>query len=289
MVSLIRRSGVGVLIASLILALPSSAPSSYAADPPCIAGVCPRIGPSGPTLDARLLVTRPGSDPRAATRPRRAENSGQSSGSAAAAAAAQAEFDACIARNATAPIATICGFIPDALPGGAAAAAAGPGVPPVDPAVVARVAVARLPIPMPEAKVGPDPSVNEWNMAAVGYPLWFWTEGPDEYATTVTEQGITLSLTAHRQTTRFDTGDGDRILCGTSTPWNPGIEPGAPSPTCGHVYERPSLPNGTFAVTATTVWNVEWAALGQSGTIPFERTGPVTPLPVGELHAVRTR
>jgi hypothetical protein len=42
-------------------------------------------------------------------------------------------------------------------------------------------------------------------------------------------------------------------------------------------------------VTATTVWNVEWAALGQSGTLPFERTGAATELPVGELHAVRTR
>jgi hypothetical protein len=140
---------------------------------------------------------------------------------------------------------------------------------------------------MPEAQIGPPPSVNEWNMAAVGYPLWFWTSDTDTHATTITEQGITLTLTATRRTTRFDLGDGTTLFCGTTTPWGPHIEPGAESPTCGHRYEEPSLP-GTYAVTATTVWDVTWSALGQTGTLDFERTGPAVQLPVGELHALRT-
>ncbi|WP_432559967.1 hypothetical protein [Granulicoccus sp. GXG6511] len=123
-------------------------------------------------------------------------------------------------------------------------------------------------------------------MAAVGYPLWLWTDDEDTHTATITEQGITLTMTATRRTTTFDLGDGTRIHCGTTTPWTTSVEPGAESPTCGHRYEHPSLP-GTYAVTATTVWDITWAALGQTGTLDFERTGPALDLPVGELHALR--
>ncbi|MDO5681618.1 MAG: hypothetical protein Q4G46_02150 [Propionibacteriaceae bacterium] len=184
----------------------------------------------------------------------------------------------------------LCGFIP---PAGQAAAGAGntgtAAVPAVNPVVIARAAALRLPIPLPEAQVGPPPHVNEWNMVAVGYPLWLWTDGPDTHTATITQQGITLTLSATRRTTRFDLGDGTRVFCGRTTSWHPGVEPGAPSPTCGHVYKKPSPPGSTFAVTATTVWDITWTALGATGTLELERTGPPTNLPVGELHALRTR
>lgn len=184
--------------------------------------------------------------------------------------------------------ASICGFIPAAPAGGGAPAPGAPAAPAIDPGVLAREALLQLPIPMPEAHVGPPPSINEWNMVAVGYPLWLWTDDTDTHTTTVTEQGITLTLTASRRTTRFDLGDGTRIFCGTTTPWHHGVEPGTPSPTCGHAYQQPSPPGDPYAVTATTVWDITWTALGQSGTLDLERTGPTTPLEVGELHALRT-
>lgn len=203
-------------------------------------------------------------------------------------------FDACVATAGADAcergIASGRGLTYPLEPGGAAARVpAAAGVPAIDPVVIVRSALARLPIPMPEAKIGPDPSLNEWNMAAVGYPLWLWVDGTEQYSTIITEDGITLTLTANRQSTRFSTGDGNTKTCGAMTPWTENVEPGTPSPTCGHLYEKPSLPGGTYGVTATTVWNVEWTALGQSGTLPFERTGPATELPVGELHAVRLR
>lgn len=163
------------------------------------------------------------------------------------------------------------------------------GVPVVDPVVVARHAVLRLSIPVPEVQVGPPPEVNEWKMAAVGYPLWFWVEGVDRHAATVTEQGITVGLQARRVTTRVDTGDGNWMYCGMTPAWYAAVEPGTPSPGCGYRYQLPSLPEGSYEVTATTVWQVEWTALGQTGTLDLERTGPAYQLPVGELHALRIR
>lgn len=181
-----------------------------------------------------------------------------------------------------------CGMVVNGAGGAGAGGGAAPVVQ-VDPAVAARAAVARLNIPMPVAQVGPNPTVNEWNMAAVGYPLWLWIDGPATHRVTVTEQGITITLVATRRTTGFNMGDGTTHWCGAMPPWTPAVAPGQPSPSCGHVYQQPSLPGGTYAVTATTRWDVQWAALGQSGTIPFERTGPATQLPVGEVVAVRTR
>ena len=41
---------------------------------------------------------------------------------------------------------------------------------------LARTLVGRLDLPESTPLVGPDPGVNEWNMAVVGYPLWLWVE-----------------------------------------------------------------------------------------------------------------
>lgn len=42
-------------------------------------------------------------------------------------------------------------------------------------ASIARQVTAQLQLPDAAPQVGPDPSLNEWNMAVVGYHLWFWT------------------------------------------------------------------------------------------------------------------
>lgn len=173
-----------------------------------------------------------------------------------------------------------------AAPSGPGPAPAAP--PPPDPREVARRAVLQLEIPAPTANIGPDPKVNEWKMAVVGYPLWLWSTGPDRIDRTVTEQGITLNLSARRVTTKFDLGDGTVKFCGMTTPYHPGVQPGTESPSCGHRYQEPSLPKGKYSVAATTRWEISWSALGQSGVLPLERQGPVTQLPVGELVSVRT-
>jgi hypothetical protein len=42
----------------------------------------------------------------------------------------------------------------------------------------AAIAVARLQLPTIAPGIGPAPDVNPWSMAAVGYPLWLWADGP---------------------------------------------------------------------------------------------------------------
>lgn len=186
---------------------------------------------------------------------------------------------------------TLCqplGYLPN-LPGQAPAQAQAQGqaepAEQVDPAVVAQQAIAQLTLPDTDVKVGPPPSINEWKMAVVGYPLWLWTDGPDTQTTTVTQQGITITLTASRANTTFDMGDGTTQTCATSTAWSESVTPGAPSPDCGHTYLKPSLPKSNYTITATAHWNVAWTALGQAGTVPLDVAGTTT-LPVGELQAV---
>lgn len=157
----------------------------------------------------------------------------------------------------------------------------------VDPAVAASRAVARLPLTKPEPRIGPDPSVNQWKMAAVGYPLWLWTDGPRNQSTTLTEQGITITIDARLHSTTFAMGDGTTKTCETTTPHGPHVRPGQESPTCGYRYRRASKPN-PYTVSATAHWDITWSALDQSGTMRIDHSGSRT-LEVGELLALRTR
>ena len=160
-------------------------------------------------------------------------------------------------------------------PGGAA-------LPPVDPAVLAREAAATLRLPTQTVRIGPEPSLNRWNMMAVGYPIWLWREGASTTSETVSLAGVTLDMTARHQSTTFDMGDGTKETCTASTPWVAGARPpGTPSPNCGHVYTKP----GNYTITATHHWQLSWTALGQSGALPMSNTSSAD-LVVGELASV---
>lgn len=176
-----------------------------------------------------------------------------------------------------------------------------PGVDPADPTAVAasepvappaavvrtlaREAALTMHLPSPEVRVGPDPSVNEWDMAVVGYPLWLWTETPATMEASTTQYGITISMSAVRDRVVFDMGDGDTVTCRGMSPLPGGTKAGTPSPNCGYAYPWPSLPEGTYTVTATSHWTVTWSALGYSGAVPVEVSAS-RELPVGELQAV---
>ncbi len=150
---------------------------------------------------------------------------------------------------------------------------------------VARQLVVRLQLPDPTPRIGPDPSVNEWNMAAVGYPLWLWTDGPRTVRATETAYGATFTLRADWVSTTFRMGDGQTVTCTATKQYTTAVEPGAASTSCGYVYHRPSLPSGSYTVTATTNWRIRWSALGLSGTLRGTHSGS-RPLPVGELHSL---
>ncbi len=145
----------------------------------------------------------------------------------------------------------------------------------------ARSAVTSLSLPFLAPQIGPNPANNEWNMLAVGYPIWLWTTPPGGLGHTVTQNGITLSLYATATSTTYSMGDGTTFTCWASTPYTSAVTPGSKSPDCGHTY----FTKGNYTIQATTGWNIIWSALGYSGTLTTTTTAS-TPLEIGELKAV---
>lgn len=153
---------------------------------------------------------------------------------------------------------------------------------------IARTLIVQLQLPDPTPRFGPDPAVNEWKMAAVGYPLWLWTDGPTTVSNQVQAFGVTFTLRATWLSTTFDMGDGHQVNCTSTRVYPKRITPGTKSPVCGYTYLTSSLPKGNYEVTATTNWQISWRALGQSGSLPGSHSGSWA-LPVGELNALVVR
>ena len=109
----------------------------------------------------------------------------------------------------------------------------------ITPEQAAYMALAQLQLPATPPGIGPDPSKNEWDMAAVGYPLWVWADGPTHVGPVTTNvANLTVSLDARLTKTMFRMGDGHSLTCrGGGTPYKSWVKPGAKSPTCGYLYE----------------------------------------------------
>jgi hypothetical protein len=151
----------------------------------------------------------------------------------------------------------------------------------------AAAAVARLQLPTVAPGIGPSPDLNPWSMAAVGYPLWLWADGPTHVGPiSDSVAGLSVSLDAEVRSLTFRMGDGNTITCaGTGHEWTSSVEPGTKSPNCGYSYAKPSLPDRAYTVAAVANWAVTWTSNGQSGVInvPVVAT---TQLPVGELQVL---
>lgn len=162
----------------------------------------------------------------------------------------------------------------------AAVEAAAPA-PTVDVVAVARQAVASLALPSSELGIDPAPSANEWGAAAVGQQLWFWAPHASRQDTQVSSQGIDIAISAVPLGLVVDTGDGTRLNC-TSTDRLTGPFQNQPSPSCGHAYAT----KGSYTISASRAWQVNWSALGQSGTETVIRPAGQTALDVIELHSL---
>jgi hypothetical protein len=151
----------------------------------------------------------------------------------------------------------------------------------------AAIAVARLQLPTVAPGIGPSPDLNPWSMAAVGYPLWLWADGPTHVGPiSDAVAGLSVSLEAEVSSLTFRMGDGHSVNCpGTGHPWTPAVEPGRKSPNCGYTYAKPSLPDETYTVAAMANWAVTWTSNGQSGVINVPAVD-TTELPVGELQVL---
>ena len=149
---------------------------------------------------------------------------------------------------------------------------------------LSRHLIVRLQLPKPTPQFGPDPADNEWDMMAVGYPIWLWTEGPETVTATESAYGYTFTLRAHYRSTTFELGDGKTKQCTDTTAYRQTVKPGTASPTCGYTYLKAPR-DGTYTVTATTHWDVDWSVAGFSGTLPGTHSAS-RELPVGELQAI---
>ncbi|GAA2111229.1 hypothetical protein GCM10009841_33880 [Microlunatus panaciterrae] len=156
--------------------------------------------------------------------------------------------------------------------------------PTLSPAQAAQIAAARLKMHPVGVGLGPDPSLNSYEMIPVGFPIWLWAEGGDTAtkSSTASVAGITVALTAHLTGITWDMGDGHRFTCGVGTPYVRGaLPPATPSPDCGHTYTK----MGHYTITATTRWAIDWRAGTQSGTIPFAMS-QTREIPIGELQVL---
>jgi hypothetical protein len=151
----------------------------------------------------------------------------------------------------------------------------------------AAIAVARLQLPKIPPGIGPAPDINPWNMAAVGYPLWLWADGPTHVGPiSDSVAGLSVSLEAEVSGLSFRMGDGHTVTCaGSGHPWTTAVQPGTKSPSCGYTYAEPSLPDSAYTVAAIANWAVTWTSNGQSGVINVPAVD-TTELPVGELQVL---
>ena len=150
---------------------------------------------------------------------------------------------------------------------------------------VVRSLIVRLRLPDANPRFGPNPNNNEWKMLAVGFPVWLWTDGPRHKEATASAYGITFRLVADLASTTFTTGDGGQVTCTSMSTYASTVTPGSPSPTCGHVYTKPSLPKGAYTVTATPQWRIRWSADGFSGTLTTSYSDS-SQIRIGELRAL---
>ena len=158
-----------------------------------------------------------------------------------------------------------------------------PGVVP-DPAVLAQQAVTQMRLRGVTIGMAPDPAPG--SVGLVGLPIWLWVASPDASTwgpNTKTASAGGFSVTATGQVTEvvWSMGDGGTVACGspgTSYSDSFGV---APSPDCGYRYTK----QGTYTVTATSYWTINWSGIGQTGVIHQTYTSSVV-VTIGELQTV---
>lgn len=158
-------------------------------------------------------------------------------------------------------------------------------------AVLAQQAVEQLTLQPPAIRTSTPAT------AFVGVPLWLWIERGAQFtgpvSTTASAGTAQVTATGKLVGVEWSMGPpGADVKCvGPGTPWN---GQRGPSPDCGYVYTARSLPErtggtGKWTITATSVWQVNWA--GNSDGVPVDgaqtvRVSSQSTLPVGEVQVL---
>ena len=152
-----------------------------------------------------------------------------------------------------------------------------------DPGSAAREVVASMQLQAPSIGIVPEPGPD--SVGLVGVPNWMWVDNPEIFATisvTATIDAWTIGVVGQVAWVDWDMGDGQVVRCtGPGTPYQDAYGL-TPSPDCGHTYTR----QGTYTVTATAHWVLQWFGGGQTGTFTADQTSNV-PVTIGEAFAVR--
>ena len=170
-----------------------------------------------------------------------------------------------------------------------------PAPPPPDPEVLAQQLIAQLTLSAPAARSQVPPQ----GAPLIDQPIWFWIDGGADVlgplTSSVTERGVTVSLTASLTSTVWSVGDGSSITCaGPGTPYpDPSLTDEATaksdSPTCGYRYAHSSknVTGSVYTVSVSSTWTVQWHGGGESGTVTIDVDGgAVTSFPVIEVAAL---
>lgn len=158
-----------------------------------------------------------------------------------------------------------------------------PGVVP-DPRVLAQQAVTQMRLRAVTIGMAPDPAPG--SVGLVGLPIWLWVASPDQSTwgpNTKTASAGGYSVTATGKVTRvvWSMGDGGTVACtSTGTSYTDSFGMSA-SPDCGYRYTK----QGTYTVTATSYWTINWSGIGESGVINQTYTSSVV-VTIGELQTV---
>ena len=153
-----------------------------------------------------------------------------------------------------------------------------------DPRVLARQAVTQMRLRAVRIGMAPDPAPG--SVGLVGLPIWLWVASPDASTwgpNTKTASAGGYSVTATGKVTQvvWHMGDGGSVACASpGTPYS-GAFGAAPSPNCGYRYEK----QGTYTVSATSYWTINWSGVGESGVIHQTYTNSVV-VTIGELQTV---
>lgn len=145
---------------------------------------------------------------------------------------------------------------PGAVPGGGEAT--------VDPLVLARRAVERLPLVRPAVATSPSPDRDQ----LVNLATWLWVEDWRALSTTASVGAVSVTVTATPEQVAWDMGTGDVVVCGgPGTPYDRSRPAEAQSTDCSYTYRRSSAdqPGQRYPVTATQTWSVSWSASGVPG------------------------
>jgi len=160
---------------------------------------------------------------------------------------------------------------------------AGPAAPP-DPRVLGQQAIALMRLRAINIGIVPEPRAG--SVGIIGMPTWMWAQNPSlstwgPVTQSASAGGFTVTATARVDRVVWAMGDGSTVACaGSGTAYQDSFGKES-SPTCGYLYTR----QGTYTVRATSYWTVQWAGVGQSGTIPMDFT-QTTNITMGEAQVL---